>query len=469
MSKRHSIRRGALSRGLSLSLAGARAGGAFALEGALRRLRGEREGDAERLQEEADRFARKLGQLKGSYVKIGQVFALLGEHFLPPALTQALHQLDSQTEPLPWSSMAPLVESALGSANAQRLALEPAAVAAASLGQVHRARHPNNGLPLAVKVQYPDVAAVIDEDFDVVVRMLRLSRWIPASREFDSWLGTMRAQLHAEIDYRREFTMAQRLRAAFDERDTASHAQNLPVPIHIPRYYPEFCGDGVLTMDWVEGHQVDSSVVKALPQALRNDLGRSMLMLFFREVFDLGLMQVDPNFGNFLIDAEGRSLSLLDFGSVLELDAALQGALADAIIAGHTGDDGLLQDALVRLGCLRTDSSDYAKETFRGFVRHLLEPLRHPDDLPRHYLGASGEYSWGRSELLSRAGRQAAGSMTSRHFNLPSGDFALIARKLTGVFTFIAVLEAEFNAWEIVAPYIDRREHSGSSLKGVRP
>ena len=101
MSKRHSIRRGALSRGLSLSLAGARAGGAFALDGALRRLRGEREGDAERLQEEADRFARKLGQLKGSYVKIGQVFALLGEHFLPPALTQALHRLDSQTEPLP--------------------------------------------------------------------------------------------------------------------------------------------------------------------------------------------------------------------------------------------------------------------------------------------------------------------------------------------------------------------------------
>ena len=468
MSKRHSIRRGALSRGLSLSLAGARAGGAFALDGALRRLRGERDGDAERLQQEADRFAHKLGQLKGSYVKIGQVFALLGEHFLPPALTQALHQLDSQTEPLPWSSMAPLVERALGT-SANRLALEPRAVAAASLAQVHRGHHPDSGAPLAVKLQYPDVAAVIDDDFDVVVRMLRLSRWIPASREFDSWLGAMRQQLHAEIDYRREFSMAQRLRAAFDERDAASHAQNLPVPVHIPRYYPEFCSDGVLTMDWVEGHQVDSAVVKALPQTLRNDLGRSMLILFFREVFDLGLMQVDPNFGNFLIDDQGKSLSLLDFGSVLELEPTLQAALADAIIAGHTGDDEALQDALIRLGCLRGDSSDYAKETFRAFIRHLLEPLRHPDDLPRHYLSADGQYCWGRSELLSRAGRQAAGSMTSRHFNLPSGDFALIARKLTGVFTFIAVLEAEFNAWDIVAPYIERRKASHSVAQGARP
>ncbi len=465
MSKRHSIRRGALSRGLSLSLAGARAGGAFALDGALRRLRGEREGDAERLQQEADRFAHKLGQLKGSYVKIGQVFALLGEHFLPPALTQALHQLDSQTEALPWSSLAPIVENALG-ANAKKLAIEPTAVAAASLGQVHRARHPDTGVPLAVKLQYPEVAAVIDDDFDVVVRMLRLSRWIPASREFDSWLGTMRSQLHAEIDYHREFTMAQRLRAAFDERDNATFAQDLPVPIHIPRYYSEFCADGVLTMDWVDGYQVDSDEVRALPQEIRNNLGRSMLMLFFREVFDLGLMQVDPNFGNFLIGTEGCSLCLLDFGSVLELDTALQGALADAIIAGHAGDDDLLQDALLRLGCLRADSSDYAKETFRAFVRHLLEPLRHPDDLPRHYLGADGSYCWGRSELLSRAGRQAAGSMTSRHFNLPSGDFALIARKLTGVFTFIAVLDAQFNAWDIVAPYIERAR-SDRSLSGA--
>ena len=89
MPKNNPIRRGALSRALSVSLAGARAGGVFAIDGALKRFRGEAAGDDARLEREARRFAQQLGTLKGSYVKIGQLFALLGEHFLPAPLTRA--------------------------------------------------------------------------------------------------------------------------------------------------------------------------------------------------------------------------------------------------------------------------------------------------------------------------------------------------------------------------------------------
>jgi len=81
MAKKTPIRRGAIGRGITLSLAGARAGGAFAIDGALRRLRGDSGVDEERLQREADRFADTLGELKGSYVKIGQLLALLGSTF----------------------------------------------------------------------------------------------------------------------------------------------------------------------------------------------------------------------------------------------------------------------------------------------------------------------------------------------------------------------------------------------------
>ncbi len=450
MSKRNPIRRGAFGRGLSISLAGARAGGAFAIDGALRRIRGEQAGDDERLRREALRFTAKLGDLKGSYVKIGQVFAMLGEHFLPEPLTTALHQLESETAPLDWAHMAPLLDEALGD-RVGELEIEPEALAAASLAQVHRARRRRDGTAVVVKCQYPELAAVLDDDFDAVVRMLRLARWIPATREFDGWLDTMREQLHAEIDYPRELAMAQRMKRAVERIE--------PLPgtntrLHVPRYYPRLCGNGVLTMEFVDGYRVASREVAALSQDVRNQLGRTMLQLFFFEVFELGLMQVDPNFGNYLISEAGDQLSLLDFGSVMELDPDLQRALADAIVAGHRKDDGLLLSALVRLGCLKDDSSDYARDTFRGFVRHLLEPLQEPTQLPADLLNAEGDYCWAQSELLSRAGRKAAGSATSRHFSIPSGDFALIARKLTGVFTFIAVLRAEFNAWEVAEPYI---------------
>ena len=132
MPKNQTIRRGALSRALSVSLAGARAGGVFAIDSALKRLRGDEAGDDARLDREARRFAQELGKLKGSYVKIGQLFALLGEHFLPAPLTRALHELEAQTEPLPWVDMEPHFRAALG-AQFDELDIEPQALAAASL------------------------------------------------------------------------------------------------------------------------------------------------------------------------------------------------------------------------------------------------------------------------------------------------------------------------------------------------
>jgi hypothetical protein len=166
-----------------------------------------------------------------------------------------------------------------------------------------------------------------------------------------------------------------------------------------------------------------------------------------------------------LISDSGDELTLLDFGSVMALDDAVRSALCDTIVAGLQGDDALLLDALIRLGCLPSDAESHAQETFKTFVTTLLEPLRSAHQLPAEYLNRHGEYCWGRSELINRTGRHVAGSMTSRQFSLPSGDFAMVARKLTGVFTFIAVLDAEFNGDEIAAPFLDGYAPKSSKAK----
>ncbi len=185
-----------------------------------------------------------------------------------------------------------------------------------------------------------------------------------------------------------------------------------------------------------------------------------MLQLFFIEVFDLGLVQTDPNFGNYLISDSGDALTLLDFGSVMVLGESVRAALCDTIVAGLRGDDDGLLDALTRLGCLPDNAGQHARDTFLTFIANLLEPLRHPDALPAEYLNGAGAYCWGRSGLINRTGRHVARSITSRQFAIPSGDFAMVARKLTGVFTFIAVLDAEFNGHEIAAPYLEMRRSS---------
>ena len=151
-------------------------------------------------------------------------------------------------------------------------------------------------------------------------------------------------------------------------------------------------------------------------------------------------------------------LVLLDFGSVLDCSEDFLFHLRHTIAGGLQQDIPRLVDGLIGLGCLQPDASEEGREMFADFCLHLLEPLRSPDRLPHQYLNQRGEYCWAHSRLMRRAGKQAALSTTSRHFTTPSRDFALIARKLSGVFNFIAVLEAEFNGHEMVMEYIQRWE-----------
>ena len=137
--------------------------------------------------------------------------------------------------------------------------------AAASLAQVHRARIISTGEHVVVKGQYPDLVALLDEDFNTVVKMLRLARWIPGSQDFDSWLATLHTQLLAEVDYPREHRMAQ---AMSDGLSRHAALQNAPVAIRIPQFWPELCSTGVLTMEYIEGHRAASARVAALHQML---------------------------------------------------------------------------------------------------------------------------------------------------------------------------------------------------------
>lgn len=450
------LKRGAVPRGITATLAGIRAGGALAVDGAITQVltrSGLRNADrnSEFARREARRFVNELGKLKGTYVKIGQMFALLGEHFLPPALTEALHDLGGRTEPLPWSAVVPVLKADLG-ARMNDLDIEREAFAAASLAQVHRARVRATNEQIVLKVQYPGLTEVIDSDFDAVVRMLRLARWLPAGRDMDDWLESMRVYLHHEIDYAREARLAGAIGGRLAELDDAG------TRYHAPEIYEDFSSERVLALEYVQGKAVTDPAVQGLSLARRNALARSMLELFFLELYDWGLLQTDPNFGNYLIqpDRAGDRLILLDFGSILDCSEDFLFHLRRVIAAGLEEDIETLAEGLVGLGCLQPDAGAEGRQLFSDFCLHLLEPLRRPEHLPKERLNRRGEYRWAQSRLMQRAGRMAAASATSRAFTTPSRDFALIARKLTGVFTFISVLSAEFNGHDLVAEHISR-------------
>ena len=156
------------------------------------------------LAEQAHYLADELGKLKGSVVKIGQMMALYGEHILPPEVTTAFRRLEEQTTAVDWSVMEQVLQQQLGQERLAQLDIDPVALAAASLGQVHRARRKSDGRQLCLKIQYPGIAEAIDSDLDAVATLLRWTKIISPGNDFDCWLDEIRDMLKREVDYIQE-------------------------------------------------------------------------------------------------------------------------------------------------------------------------------------------------------------------------------------------------------------------------
>ncbi|MEO0367560.1 MAG: AarF/ABC1/UbiB kinase family protein, partial [Pseudomonadota bacterium] len=320
------IKKGALRRRLAIGTAGARSGIGLLQSRASGLLlpKAEREQhNLEALEREAMRFVAHLGELKGAYVKIGQMLALYGEHLLPEPITKALHTLEHQTSSLAWTAIKPHIENLLAEKTAQ-IEIEESAFAAASLAQVHRAKVMGADGQQCIKIQYPGISDAIDSDFDSVVQMLKLAKWLKAGRDAEQFTSQLKTYLLQEADYRHEL-------ACLEEISEYLRPDSRYI---VPKTYHEFCNDKCLVMDYVDGYAVTDARVQNLSQERRNNLAEAMLALFFKEIFVWNKMQTDPNFGNYRIQiGETKDqLVLLDFGAVHVLPETRRAPLLHVVL-----------------------------------------------------------------------------------------------------------------------------------------
>ncbi len=448
------IRTGSFERRLSLTRTSLLAGTRYMAQSAStlllpRALRAERRRAA--LGEQARFLVEELGKLKGSVVKIGQMLALYGEHFLPEEVTEALHSLEDRTVALEWPVIRRELERELGRTRLAELEIDPVPIGAASLGQVHLAHPRKGGAALCLKVQYPGVADSIDVDIDAVVGLLQVGRMISANEEFRAWLEEVRAMLHREVDY----TLEAAKTTLFRER--LRRDPHFVVPEVITRYSTT----RVLATSFEQGYAVTSPDVDALAQERRNALGRAFLELFLREIFEWQELQTDPNFGNYRIrpaaNARGRDrLVLLDFGAVQEYPDEFILPLQRMIVGAYRGDLDAVRQGALELRFIRSEYPEEVQQSFAEVCAGVIEPLVcRPGNVPKAALNAEGQYRWRHSDLPSRVASRAAKAAFSPYFHVPPQEFVFLNRKLIGVYTFIAVLGAEFNGADILERYID--------------
>lgn len=383
----------------------------------------------------ARRLAARLGRLRGAAMKIGQLVSLQGDDILPPEFAQALAVLRSQATPMPPAQLRGVLGREYGKGWERRFSRfdwEP--VAAASIGQVHRAATPD-GRDLALKIQYPGVARSIAGDVDNVAVLLRLFNLLPLELDVAGLAAEAKSQLLREADYESEGRFLERYaRLVADE----------PALV-VPRVHWDLTTPRVMAMDFMEGEPLEA--LAAAPQSRRDAAGALLERLMFRELFEFRVMQTDPNFANYFYQPASGRVVLLDFGATKRFGAAFAANFARITRAVIDGDRDAVARECVRIGYSAADDSPQRIEAAVDVVFLVCEPLRH-----------RGRYDFQDSDLASRV-RDLVYDLAFRRGLLrsPPPETIFLHRKLAGSFLLLARIGARVDARSLVLKVLPAR------------
>jgi predicted unusual protein kinase regulating ubiquinone biosynthesis (AarF/ABC1/UbiB family) len=304
-----------------------------------------------------DLLADVLGQMKGPVLKLGQQ-ASQWQGVLPEPIREALTRLQNRVPALPFSALEEHLQHLYeGELHQLFRRIETQPCAAASLGQVHRARDAR-GRALVLKIQYPGIRDICVADLRQLRRLLPLGRVFRAPAEqLEALYDELHGSIHAELDYQAERISLQRF---------CNHFEGWP-GLRLPQPVPELCRPGVLVLHEVPGHSM--AEVSRAPTAMHERLALSLCDWLGEQVFGLGLLHADPHPGNLLVDAKGR-IVLLDFGMVIDVSVPVRKALFDTIIAAIRRDADATTDGFFALGMVAPGTT---RESMRDLVRVLLD------------------------------------------------------------------------------------------------
>ena len=309
---------------------------------------------------QAERFAADLEEMGPTYIKMGQ---LLSTRFdlLPPAYTEALTRLQDTVEPFPFEEVREIVETELGARIKDVFAeFSEEPLAAASLGQVHRAVT-RTGRDVVVKVQRPDVRETIRDDMDVLSTIAgQAEKRTRVGKQYGlgQLLTQFRRSLVGELDYRREAKNLLR----FIELTKSYDRIIVPEPIL------QLTTTRVLTMEHIDGRKVTDLGPLALMDLDTTPVVEELFRCYLRMILDEGVLHADPHPGNLLITDDGR-IALLDLGMVASVPARIQDQVVKLLLAISDGDGEECARILADLGH-PSDADD--APGFREEVTHLV-------------------------------------------------------------------------------------------------
>jgi ubiquinone biosynthesis protein len=363
----------------------------------------------------ARRFARATARQGGGMLKVGQILSTRPD-LLPRAWIAELSKLQDAAPPVPFAVLRRKLEEELGGPLDTLFAeFEAEPVAAASIGQVHRAVT-RDGEVVAVKVTRPDIHEWIELDLDLVELFLDAVKGLFPPADYPTIVGELRAMLRQELDYRVEAEMMERVSGFFAGR----------ADVVVPGTLPVLSTRDVLVSHFVEGRKITLVLDELLDARERGDGAAGerldailslLLETYARQILVLGVFQADPHPGNFLVTDDDR-LVLLDFGCTRVLEPEVRDRYLALIGAFLGGDTGRVAALLGELGFATASGSP---ATLHAFADLLLGEFR--DALSR----AAEPGAFDAEAMLARAGEVVSRVQEDPVVRIPA-EFVMLAR-----------------------------------------
>jgi ubiquinone biosynthesis protein len=328
----------------------------------------------------AERIRLVIQDLGPSFIKLGQI-ASTRPDLLPPDVIIELKKLQENVPPVPFEEVKKVVETSLGQTLEQVfVSFDETPLAAASIGQVHRAvlATPDGDQQVVVKVQRPGVGATVQRDLELLhIMAAALERAIPETRLY-SPIGLVQQfdrSITAELNFTIEGENGERFAKNFEGTPLGELAR-------FPKVYKQASSKHVLALEFFDGLKVDKAVVAGVDGKV---VAKNAVGVVIKMIFEDGFFHADPHPGNIIImgnpDWASPVIGLIDLGMVGRLSPELRDRTVDLMVAAVRKDSYAVADALYQIGrpTKKVDMREYRAEVALLAEKYLGRPLKEID------------------------------------------------------------------------------------------
>lgn len=314
---------------------------------------------------EAKELAKDLEKLGPTYIKLGQLVSTRAD-FVPQAYMEALARLQDKVEPFPSEQVYAIVSVEIGARITKAfLEFDPKPVAAASLGQVHRAIL-RSGQPVVVKVQRPDARETVAADLEAMAEMadfLDANTEVGKRYQFAAIVESLRRSLLQELDYRLEAANLKLMRESLKEFEH----------ILIPAPIDDYSSGRVLTMEYVTGQKITQFSPLVRLEMDGPGLAEELFHAYLHQILVVGVFHADPHPGNVFLTDDKR-IALLDLGMVGRISPRLQDHILKLLVAISEGSSDRAAEVAQKMG---ERQADFDEQSFQNRIADLVNQQQH--------------------------------------------------------------------------------------------